>query len=288
IVAEVEHFAVRQAAQTIDPATTFVPVDENGVIDLDALAGVLGARGTTALVSVQWANNETGVVQPIAEVARLAHRHGALLHVDAVQATGKVEVDLAAVGADFASLSAHKLGGPQGVGALIVRAGVALSAQQVGGGQELFRRAGTENVPGIAGFGVACELAQAELAIMPRLAAWRDGLEEQVGRLPGTRVFGGRVARLPNTSCFAVAGVPSETQVIALDLDGIAVSAGAACSSGKVAPSHVLRAMGAADDLIGGAIRVSLGWGSRQEDIEGFLAAWRILCLRAGERRAAA
>jgi cysteine desulfurase len=251
------------------------PVRSDGIVDLDALERLIEPG---ALVSVMLANNETGVVQPVGEVARIAQAKGALLHCDAVQAVGKIPVDVAALGADLVTLSAHKLGGPQGVGALVARTEIASLLR--GGGQERGRRAGTENVPGIAGFGAAA--AAIDLGDGPRMAALRDALEAE---LSGEAVFFGReAARLPNTSCLATPGVKAETQVIALDLDGVMVSAGAACSSGKVRASHVLGAMGVAPELAGSAIRVSLGWTSTESDVDRFIAAWRRLLHR---RRAA-
>jgi cysteine desulfurase len=232
------------------------------------------------LVSLMLANNETGVLQPVAEAAAIVHARGGLLHVDAVQAAGKIEADMRALGADMVTLSAHKLGGPQGVGALVTRSEIA--AQLRGGGQERGRRAGTENVPGIVGFGAASAAGDD----YGRLAVLRDAIENA---LAGEAVFFGRgSARLPTTTCLALPGVPAETQVIALDLAGVMVSAGSACSSGKVRPSHVLAAMGVAPDLAASALRVSLGWTSTAADVEAFLAAWRQMRDRAALRRSAA
>jgi len=208
---------------------------------------------------------------------------------DAVQAAGKIPVDMAALGADLLSLSAHKLGGPQGVGALIVAAHVSLVPILRGGGQESRRRAGTENVAGISGFAAAARAAMVGLDDFARLAALRDELERRVRSLaPQAVVFAAGVARLANTSCFALPGLSAETQVMALDLAGVAVGSGSACSSGKVAPSHVLRAMGARDAEAASAIRVSFGWASRHGDLERFIAAWGELYKRwAGRARAA-
>jgi cysteine desulfurase len=205
-----------------------------------------------------------------------------------VQAAGKFALDFTRLGVDYLALSAHKLGGPQGVGALIAAEAAPLQARQKGGGQERGLRAGTENVPGIAGFGAAAAAARRELGQFARLAAWRDRLEAALRALsPQSRFFGAEVERLPNTACFTMPGVPSETQVIALDLAGIAVSAGAACSSGKVRPSHVLRAMGADDAAAGSAIRVSLGWLSEEAHIDRLVAAWGELASRVGAHKAA-
>ncbi|MFQ5958305.1 MAG: cysteine desulfurase family protein [Alphaproteobacteria bacterium] len=277
IVSAIEHDSVLRAA----PGATRAPVDGDGVVDLAALAATLASEDTPALVSVMLANNETGVVQPAAEVAALARAHGALFHCDAVQAAGKIRVDVAALGADLVSLSAHKLGGPQGVGALVVRDGVDLESLLHGGRQEMGRRAGTENVAGIVGFGVACALAADDLAAAGRLAGLRDEVERRLTAVaPEAGVFGASAERLPNTSCLAMPGVASETQVMALDLAGVAVSAGAACSSGKVSVSHVLRAMGVEEDEAGSAIRVSLGWASTAEDVERLVEAWCALYAR--------
>jgi cysteine desulfurase len=233
-----------------------------------------------ALVSLMLANNETGVMQPVADAAALVHARGGLLHIDAVQAAGKIEVEMRALGADMMTLSAHKLGGPQGVGALVTRTEVA--AQLHGGGQERGRRAGTENVPGIAGFGAVATLHDD----YGRLGALRDAIENE---LSGEAVFFGRATpRLPTTTCLALPGIPAETQVIALDLAGVMVSAGSACSSGKVRPSHVLSAMGVGADLAASAIRVSLGWTSAAADVEAFIGAWRQMRDRLAQRRSAA
>ncbi len=211
----------------------------------------------------------------------MAHEHGALVHTDAVQAAGKVPLPGPALGADLLSLSAHKLGGPQGVGALVVADHVALDPQIKGGGQERARRAGTENLAGIVGFGAAAEAAGAALDDAARLTELRDRLERGVSALaPDIRIFGAGADRLGNTSCFATPGLPAEIQVMSLDLAGVAVSAGAACSSGKVRPSHVLLAMGACAEEAGSAIRLSLGWRSESDDVDRFLEAWNVLCAR--------
>jgi cysteine desulfurase len=249
--------------------------------NLTALAG----RKNGFLVSVMQANNETGVVQPVAEIAALAHSRGALVHCDAVQAAGKLPLDVAALDVDLMTLSAHKIGGPAGVGALIVRDGLDLMPLLIGGGQERRRRGGTENLIGIAGFGAAAAAVADDLADQPRLAALRDRIEAGVRALaPAARVFGADADRLANTSCLTMPGITSEIQVMALDLAGVAVSAGAACSSGKVAASHVLRAMGIAEAEAASAIRVSLGWRSEAADVDAFLQAWGELSARTGRR----
>jgi cysteine desulfurase len=211
------------------------------------------------------ANNETGVIEPLRDVAALAHAHGALVHTDAVQALGKIPVNFGLLGVDLLSISAHKLGGPVGAGALVIRDGLPLEPLVHGGGQELRRRAGTENLAAIAGFAAAAQEKRLEIK------ALRDHLES---RLEGAVILSGSRERLPNTSCFALPGLAAETLLMALDLAGIAVSSGSACSSGKVAKSHVLAAMGVAPDLASAAIRVSLGWTTRTQDIEQFISAW--------------
>jgi cysteine desulfurase len=283
LVSAVEHDSVLAAV----PEAPRIAVNGEGRVDLDHLERLLASE-RPALVAVMLANNETGVIQPVAEVASLAHRHGALVHCDAIQAAGKVEVDLAALGVDLLSLSAHKLGGPQGIGALVAAPTVELRPRLRGGAQEGRRRAGTENVPGIAGFARAAELALADESFAARVGALRDRLEAEIAALaPGTRVLGRGALRLPTTSCLVMPGVPAETQLIAFDLDGIAVSSGSACSSGKVGPSHVLAAMGVEPGASRCAIRISLGWASREEDVERFVAAWARLWRRAGGRQEA-
>lgn len=281
LVSAGEHDSVLQAA----PGGTVVPLRPDGRVDLAALEESLAAEPRPALVSVMLANNETGVIQPLAEVVTLAHAHGALVHSDAVQAAGKIAVDVAGLGVDLLSLSAHKLGGPTGVGALMVRDGLDLQALLKGGGQERRRRAGTENIPGIVGFAAATAAAESAVGERERLGGLRDRMERRLaGIAPEVVFFGAESPRLPNTSCFAVPGLSAETQVMALDLAGVAVSAGSACSSGKLRPSHVLRAMAAGDETAGCAIRVSLGWRSEAADIERFLEAWSALysrCARA-------
>jgi cysteine desulfurase len=271
LVSAIEHDSLRNAG----PQVELVPVRPEGVVDLAALDALLRRDTRPALVSVMLANNETGVVQPVAEAAEVAHRHGALLHCDAVQAVGRIAVDVRMLGVDLLSLSAHKLGGPAGVGALYLGEGVEFAPQLRGGGQERGRRAGTENVAGIAGFGVAANLVVRELGAMERVARLREDLEARMrAQRPEALIFGTRAPRLANTVCVALPGVPAETQVMALDLAGIAVSAGAACSSGKLRPSAVLSAMGVDAQLAASAIRVSLGWRSEAFDIDRFMAAW--------------
>jgi cysteine desulfurase len=254
-----------------------LPVTGRGQIDLAALEQRLAALRGRALVSIMAANNETGVIQPVAQAARLVHAAGGLLHVDAVQATGRIGCDINAMGADLLTLSAHKIGGPKGVGALIGRTGLDVFKPLItGGGQERGARAGTENVAGIAGFGAAAAAARASLAAeAARMGALRERLEIGLkAASPQVVVFGVEAERLPNTTLFAVPGMKAETAVIAFDLEGVAVSAGAACSSGKVQPSHVLAAMGVPPQLARAAVRVSLGPTTTESDVDGFIAAW--------------
>ena len=255
-----------------------IPVDGDGVVDLGALEALLAGEDTPALVSVMLANNETGVLQPVADVAALAHEHGALIHCDAVQAAGKMAIDFRTLGCDLMSLSAHKIGGPSGVGALVVTSGVegdlSLIPMLRGGGQERGRRAGTENVPGIAGFGAAARAAREGLTDFARLGRWRERIENRLRQHADSRVYGFGAPRLANTSCLTMPGVEAETQVIQFDLAGVAVSAGAACSSGKVEPSRVLAAMGVDANEAATAIRVSLGWNTTEDDADKFVEAW--------------
>jgi len=275
LVSAVEHPSVLAAAKTSGKPVELIPVGGNGVVDLAALEKLLA--GSKALVSVMLANNETGVVQSIAEIAALAHKAGSLLHVDAVQGVGKLQVNFAMLGADLLTVAAHKVGGPTGIGALIIRDGLPVEPLLNGGGQELRRRAGTENLINIAGF--------AALASEPLLdtSSLRDTLEAS---LTDAIIFGAGAARLSNTTCFALSGFSAETLLMNYDLDGIAVSSGSACSSGKVGPSHVLSAMGVAPDKAKSAIRVSLGWNSTEADITYFSSVTNKLKARASAKAA--
>lgn len=269
LVSAGEHASILEAA----PNARRVPLLPSGRVDLAALEALLA--GKPALVSLQLANNETGVVQPVAEAAALARAAGGLFHCDAVQAAGRVAIDMAALGIDLLSLSAHKLGGPKGVGALVISEAVAADPVIKGGGQERRRRAGTENLSGIAGFGAAARIARDFESEGRRIGALRDALEAGIGELaPEATIHGSNALRLPNTCCVSIPGLRAETQVMALDLAGVAVGAGAACSSGKVTPSEVLTAMGVAPEAAATAIRVSFGWASEERDVAGFLAAW--------------
>jgi cysteine desulfurase len=273
LISAIEHPSVRSGGRFA--AAEDIAVTAAGVVDLVALERQLAGR-SRPLVSLMLANNETGVIQPVAKAAALVHAAGGLLHVDAVQGPGRIACDFKALGADLMTLSSHKIGGPQGVGALIRRDGLTLDSQIKGGGQERGARAGTENVAGIAGFGAAAEaVRQGWTAEAARMAALRDGLEAGIKAIaPKAVIFGAEAARLPNTTLFSVPGMKAETAVIAFDLEGVAVSSGAACSSGKVAPSHVLAAMGVAPELARGAIRVSLGYATSDDDVGTILKAW--------------
>jgi cysteine desulfurase len=281
LVSAIEHESVLANAAALDPATPLIPATRQGLVDLDALDRLLDGRGGETLVSLMLANNETGAIEPVAEMAERAHAAGALVHCDAVQAAGKIAIDVRELGVDLLSLSAHKLGGPPGAGALYVSERVALAAVLKGGGQERGRRAGTENVPGIAGFGAAAAAAARGLGHYAGLATLRDRLERAVlARSDRARIAAREAPRLPNTSCIVLPGLAGETQVMALDLAGIAVSAGSACSSGKVRPSHVLAAMGLSSEEAASAIRVSLGRTSGEDDVERFVEAWGAMAAR--------
>jgi cysteine desulfurase len=279
-ISAIEHSSVRAGGRFAREAIEDLPVDADGRLDLAALAEAL-TQAARPLVSVMLANNETGVIQPVAEAAALVHAAGGLLHVDAVQAAGRIPCDIGALGADLLTLSAHKIGGPKGVGALLrARDDIHFADPLIrGGGQERGLRAGTENVAGIAAFGAAAAAASAqgpeEAATM---LASRIRLETELKAItPQAVIFGESVPRLPNTTLFALPGVKAETAVIAFDLEGVAVSSGAACSSGKVQPSHVLAAMSVSPALTQAAVRVSLGWATTEADLLRFLDAWRKL-----------
>ena len=278
LVSAVEHASVLSGGRFPADKVSQIPVTRAGVIDLDRLKALLG-DGPPALVSIMAANNETGAIQPIAEAAGIVHGSGGLLHIDAIQALGKIPFDIKTVDADLATFSAHKTGGPKGVGALVLAEGIAgLEPVLRGGGQELSRRAGTENVAGIAGFGAA---VRAALQTLPedaeRMATLRDSLENGIRGIAGAMVFADHVKRLPNTILFTAPGLKAETAVIGFDLEGVAVSSGSACSSGKVQPSHVLSAMGYDATVAQGAVRLSLGWSTEPDDINRALEAWRKL-----------
>jgi cysteine desulfurase len=276
LVSAIEHPSVLEAARATGKPVEVIPVTSAGLVDLAALAGML--PGPKGLVSVMLANNETGAIQPLREIAALAASHGSVVHTDAVQALGKLNVNFGLLGVDLMSVSAHKLGGPQGCGALIVRDGTALEPLIHGGAQELRRRAGTEKMAAIAG--VAAGLGEKN----NKIRGLRGLLEFQ---LEPAVILSRDVERLPNTTCLAAPGLLAETLVMAFDLDGIAISSGSACSSGKVSRSHVLTAMGVAPEVAVGAIRVSLGWSTTEEDIATFIAAWHRIVARQRSKAAA-
>ena len=270
LVSAVEHPSVIESGVTLEQ----IPVDANGVVNLDALDGLIANGAPPALISVMYVNNETGVIQPVAAIAERAKKCGALFHCDAVQAFGRIPFSRASVGADFLTLSSHKIGGPQGAGAIIFAAKAPLPKLMHGGGQERRQRAGTENAAAIAGFGLAAELAMHDMPAYQQLSALRARIETHIANDPRVTMFGDKADRVANTLSFAVAGFPSETQLMQYDLAGVAVSSGSACSSGTVKPSHVLMAMGADEATAKSAIRVSLGWNTTENDIEKFLRAW--------------
>jgi cysteine desulfurase len=278
LVSAIEHTSVLAGGRFRPDAIGIIKVTAAGLIDLDHLRLQL-AEGPVALVSVMLANNETGAVQPVVDVTRIVHEAGGLLHVDASQALGKIPFDVSSMGFDLVTLSAHKVGGPKGIGAVVLATDVhGLEPLLRGGGQELGRRAGTENVAGISAFGAAVQAAMAVLEDdAARLRDLRSQLEIGLKQTQGMMIFSDGVPRLPNTTLFTVPGLRAETAVIGFDLAGIAVSSGSACSSGKVQPSHVLDAMGFGRELAQGAVRLSLGWSTSEVDIELTLKAWRKL-----------
>lgn len=274
----IEHDSVLAPARTSGARIVPVPARADGVVDVEAVAGEIAKEPAgfgRALVALQMANNETGVIQPVAEVAALARAHGLAAHTDAVQAAGRIAVDFDGLGVDTLTVSAHKIGGPKGVGALVMRDGLKIPPLVTGGGQERRRRAGTENVAAIAGFGAAARVALDRLAEFGRITRLRDRLEAGLREVtPGAVVFGAGAARLANTCAVGVAGKASEIMVIKLDVAGFAISAGSACSSGKVGVSHVLAAMGADPAAVRGAVRISLGPATTETEVEAFIAAW--------------
>ena len=283
-ISAIEHPSVLQGGQFSTECMTQLPVDSNGVIDMQAARQIVTdwsqqTDGAPFVISVMLANNETGAIQPVAEVAKLAHEFGGIMHSDMVQAFGKMQALPGRLGIDLATISAHKIGGPKGVGALaILREGLPIAALLKGGGQESGYRAGTENVAAIAGLGA---VASINLMEWQRISGLRDRLEAKLKEVtPGLTIFSASVPRLPNTSCFAAPGMQAETILMALDLAGISVSSGSACSSGKVARSHVLDAMGIEPELASGAIRVSLGWNSTERDVDIFIEAWEGIRLK--------
>lgn len=278
LASAIEHPSVLETA----PDEERIPVSPQGVVELDAITELLKRRGRFSIVSVMAANNELGVIQPVRGAAERAHAAGALFHCDAVQAAGRIPINVEKLQTEFLTVSSHKLGGPKGVGALILGAGVEIEPFFRGGGQERRHRGGTENVPGIAGFGVAARIAQEKRLTIGRVANLIGVLERRaLAAVPEAVIFGEDAPRVANTSLIALPGVDAETQIMALDLAGIAVSAGSACSSGKVGESHVLQAMGVEPDLGRCAIRISLGHDNTVEDVEKFVDVWSGLHKRA-------
>jgi cysteine desulfurase len=288
-VSAIEHAAVPgNAAETGVPVET-IPVMKSGVADVqwlrDRLKNWDAKRDGGFLVCLMFANNETGVLQPAREAADIVHEKGGLLFVDAAQAVGKVPVNFTMSGADLMAVTAHKFGGPIGVGALVAGPNLPLHPVMRGGGHEQNRRAGTHNVPAIAGLGVACDLAPSSIEKAPMIASLRDRMQE-AAEGAGAVVWGKGEARLPGTLSMSAPGFSSQTQLMAMDLAGIAISSGSACSSGKTKPSHVLAAMGAGDDLATSGIRVSLGWNSKEEDADAFCREWPAAYARVKSRAA--
>ncbi|MCW8914835.1 MAG: cysteine desulfurase [Magnetovibrio sp.] len=280
-----DHSAVR----TVREGIKLIPVNVNGLIDPFQLEELFAGGGDDVVVSIMLANNETGVLQQVEGIANIAHRYDALVHTDAVQALGKVPVDFQALGVDMLSLSAHKIGGPLGVGALIATKDVKINAINPGGGQENGVRGGTENVPGIVGFGLAAEIATAELDGMSKVKEMRDLLEAQImAAAPDATIIASLGDRLPNTSFVAMPGVDAETQVMTFDLEGICTSAGSACASGKTKASAVLMAMGLDPAIASSAVRISLAQTNTIEDIEHLLSAWTGLYQRKNKAKSAA
>ena len=273
LVSAIEHDSVIRPGIAV--GATEIPVCTDGTVDLDGLDRALALSEAPPLVSLMMVNNETGVKQPVDHAAEICRRHGALLHCDAVQALGRVAIDMSALGADMISVSAHKIGGPQGVGALILANDIAPPPVLRGGGQERGRRPGTQNIAGIEGFVAAIDAARYQDGVAEHLAAWRDAMESTItSEIEAVRVIGANSSRVPGVSCLACPGLAAETQVMTLDLAGFSISAGSACSSGTIAPSHVLRAMGLSDALASCAIRVSGGWASCEDEFAAFAAAY--------------
>ncbi len=285
LVSAIEHPSVLQARSDKE----IIPVLSNGIVDLEALDKLLDGNDRATLISVMLVNNETGIIQPLDKVMEIAKRRGALVHTDAVQAAGRQPLDLQKLGVDYLTLSAHKIGGPQGAGCLVLSNCVSVTPLLHGGNQEKNMRAGTENLAGIVGFGVAAELAMRDMAEFQKLAVLRDKLETELRKIaPAIHFFGKDVLRVANTTMFSLPGVSSETQLIAMDLSGICVSNGSACASGTVKASHVLKAMGVSEAEAGSSLRISLGWNSTEKDVECFIQKWAEMYNRVKSRVSAA
>lgn len=285
LVSSIEHASVLK----LGVHANIIPADENGIVDIAGLERLLKQfSGEKVLVSVMLANNETGAVQPLKEIAQAVHYHGGMVHTDAVQAVGKIKVDMQELGVDMLTISAHKFGGPQGAAALVFTKHVPMSALIAGGGQEQGFRAGTLNVPAIHGFGVAVDEAENYISDMQQISVLREGIEQSIKNIaPEAVIFCQNTNRLPNTIMVAMPFVTSETQIIHFDMEGIAISSGAACSSGKVETSHVLLAMGVNPELAKCAIRVSLGNNNTMQDAEHFISSWKRLYERTSSKKAA-
>lgn len=282
LVGATEHASVLKTAERWGGDT--LSVDANGLVDLEVLEFKLKALGKPALVSVMLVNNETGVIQPMAEIAKLVHAYDGLVHCDAVQALGKITVDFGLLGADMMTLCGHKCGGPVGAGVLVVRNNLAVKPIVVGGGQELGRRAGTENIPAIVGLALAFEKAN-KREWVESADGWVRAMEADIHAAAPNAVIVGRCApRVANVSCILMPDVLSETQLMTFDLEGICVSAGSACSSGRIEPSHVLRAMGLDEQQAACAIRVSVGWDTEESDILSFTEAWKKTYMRLAKK----
>lgn len=285
LVSNIEHSSIFK----IGVHANIIPVNSDGIVDVIALERILRQyAGERVLVSVMLANNETGVIQPVRKIADIVHQHGGLVHTDAAQCFGKIDVDIAALGADMLTISSHKLSGPHGTAALVALKHAPLHSLIFGGGQEQGYRAGTENVAAIHGFGVAAQEAEKSVIAMKSITILRNMIEEEIKHIaPNAVIFGEKATRLPNTSMIYMPDVTSETQVMHFDMAGIEVSAGSACSSGKVETSHVLLAMGVKPEIAKCAIRVSLGNTNTMQDAEKFITAWKELYERVGNKKAA-
>ncbi|MFC4348279.1 cysteine desulfurase family protein [Kordiimonas lipolytica] len=285
LISAIEHDCGFAAAKESGLPVYVIPTSDQGVVDMGSLQSLLAKAEKPALVSVMLANNEMGALQDVAAIATVAKEHGARMHTDAVQAAGKISLDFKALGVDYLTLSAHKLGGPQGVGAIVLGPTAPLKSLIAGGGQELSRRSGTENVAGIAGFGTGAMEAMVGLGDMDRIKGLRDRLESEIRAIANdVIVVGSGAERIANTSCLIMPGVKGETQVMHFDLNGICVSSGSACSSGKVKVSHVLTAMGFAPEQAECSIRVSLGYQTTEADVDAFVAAWKSIYSRTRAR----
>ncbi|MDG1708420.1 MAG: cysteine desulfurase family protein [Emcibacteraceae bacterium] len=275
ITTNAEHDSVNSASKRFSGKVDVLNIDDAGAINLSELKEKLSLNGEEAIVSILFANNETGIIQDIEAISKLTREAGALLHIDAIQAFGKIAIDFMALGVDMMSLSSHKIGGPQGVGALIAREKLPIKSSILGGGQEFGRRGGTENIAGIAGFGLAASMVDDGLKKMTELEQWRNYAEIKIADHTSNAKFIGKGhLRLPNVSTIYMPNVLSETQVMNFDLANICISAGSACSSGKVKASHVVMAMTNDEDIASSTIRMSLGWNSKKSEIDAFIENW--------------